>query len=65
MQEEDRDLIVSLHLQAFNLPGGDMDRLYAIPLENVRVVTEDGQPVASLRLRWVAHFWGGSKCTGG
>ncbi len=58
MQEEDRDRIVSLHLQAFNLPSEDLDRLYAIPLEDVRVVTEDGLPVASLRLLRVGHFCG-------
>ena len=59
MQKEDRDRIVALHLQAFNLPGGDLDRLYAIPLEDVRVVTEDGLPVASLRFLRVGHFCGG------
>ena len=59
MQEEDRDRIVALHLQAFNLPAGDLDRLYAIPLEDVRVVTEGGPPVASLRLLRVGHFCGG------
>lgn len=59
MRDEDRERIVALHRQAFNLPAGDLDRLSAIPLDDIRVVTEGGPPVASLRLIRVGHFCGG------
>ncbi len=59
MQDKDRDRIVALHRQAFNLPAADPKRLQAIPIEDVRVVTENSQPVASLRLLRAGHFFGG------
>lgn len=59
MREDDRDQVVALVHQSFNQPPAYVERTRTVPVEDVRVVADEGRVVASAVLRDFAYFFGG------
>jgi predicted acetyltransferase len=59
MAEDDRERVVAITSQAFNIPKAVREYAQTIPAADIRVAEDGGRVMASLRLRRVAQFYGG------
>ena len=59
MEERDRDRVVALHAQAFQVPEFRLARQRTMPLEKGWVITRAGQVVGGLRVDLVGQYFGG------
>jgi predicted acetyltransferase len=59
MVEDDRERVVAITSQAFNIPKAMREHAQTIPAADIRVAEDRGRVMASLRLRRVAQFYGG------
>src|ERR1700733_7521859 len=58
MREEDRDQVVRMHVEAFNTPAYAIERIRSAPIDEGRVLTEDGRVLAGLRILQCNQFFG-------
>jgi predicted acetyltransferase len=58
MREEDRDELVRMHIEAFNTPAYGVGRIRSAPVDEGRVLTEDGRVLAGLRVLQCSQFFG-------
>jgi predicted acetyltransferase len=61
LREEEQDLARDLHRRAFNIPLAEVQRFPTPPIEDRRVVDEDGRLVGVLRLHRFGQFFGGQR----
>jgi len=59
MEERDRDRIVAIHRQAFQVPEFRLVRQRTLPLDRGWVITENGVVVGGLRVETVGQYFGG------
>lgn len=59
MEERDRDRVVALHAQAFQVPEFRLARQRGMALEQGWVITRGGQVVGGLRVERVGQYFGG------
>jgi len=59
MEERDRDRVVSIHAQAFQVPEYRLVRQRTLPLDRAWVVTDGGRVAGGLRVDTLGQFFGG------
>lgn len=59
MEERDRERVVAIHAQAFQVPEYRLVRQRTLPLDRGWVVTHDGRVVGGLRVDTLGQFFGG------
>ncbi|MGE0555269.1 MAG: enhanced intracellular survival protein Eis [Gemmatimonadales bacterium] len=59
MEERDRERVVAIHAQAFQVPEYRLIRQRTLPLERGWVVTQHGRVVGGLRVDTLGQFFGG------